>query len=56
MEVLQGIVDALTGKVTDIEVPAEAASMSSAVISAPKADISTSRYQVWATVQNLLFC
>ena len=41
MEVLQGIVDALTGKVTDIEVPAEAASMSSAVISAPKADIST---------------
>ena len=30
MEVLQGIVDALTGKVTDIEVPAEAASMSSA--------------------------
>ena len=41
MEVLQGIVDALTGKVTEIEVPAEAASMSSAVISAPKADIST---------------
>ena len=41
MEVLQGIVDALTGKVTDIEVPAAAASMSSAVISAPKADIST---------------
>ena len=41
MEVLQGIVDALTGKATDIEVPAEAASMSSAVISAPKADIST---------------
>ena len=41
MEVLQGIVDALTGKVTDIEVPAEAASMSSAVISAPKTDIST---------------
>ena len=41
MEVLQGIVDALTGKVTEIEVPAEVASMSSAVISAPKADIST---------------
>ena len=41
MEVLQGMVDALTGKVTEIEVPAEAASMSSAVISAPKADIST---------------
>lgn len=41
MEVLQGIVDALTGKVTEIEVPAEAASMSSAVISAPKEDIST---------------
>ena len=41
MEVLQGIVDALTGKVTEIEVPTEAASMSSAVISAPKADIST---------------
>ena len=41
MEVLQGIVDALTGKVTEIEVPAEAASMSSAVISAPKTDIST---------------
>lgn len=41
MEVLQGIVDALTGKVTEIEVPVEAASMSSAVISAPKADIST---------------
>ena len=41
MAVLQGIVDALTGKVTEIEVPAEAASMSSAVISAPKADIST---------------
>ena len=41
MEVLQGIVDALTGKVTEIEVPAEAVSMSSAVISAPKADIST---------------
>lgn len=41
MEVLQGIVDALTGKVTEIEVPAEAASMSSAVISTPKADIST---------------
>ena len=41
MEVLQGIVDALTGKVTEIEVPAEAASISSAVISAPKADIST---------------
>ena len=41
MEVLQGIVDALTGKVTEIEVPAEAASMSSAVISEPKADIST---------------
>lgn len=41
MEVLQGIVDALTGKVTEIEVPAEAASMSSAVISAPKSDIST---------------
>lgn len=41
MEVLQGIVDALIGKVTEIEVPAEAASMSSAVISAPKADIST---------------
>ena len=41
MVVLQGIVDALTGKVTEIEVPAEAASMSSAVISAPKADIST---------------
>ena len=41
MEVLQGIVDALTGKVTEIDVPAVAASMSSAVISAPKADIST---------------
>lgn len=41
MEVLQGIVDALTGKVTEIEVPVEAASMFSAVISAPKADIST---------------
>lgn len=41
MEVLQGIVDALIGKVTEIEVPTEAASMSSAVISAPKADIST---------------
>ena len=41
MEVLQGIVDALTGKVTDIEVPTEAVSASSAVVSAPKADIST---------------
>ena len=41
-----GVVDSggqglITGKVTEIEVPAEAASMSSAVISAPKADIST---------------
>ncbi len=41
MEVLQGIVDALSGKVTDVEVPAEAAAAPSVSVSAPRADIST---------------